>query len=62
MSDGWATYRPEYRPYVPPLKAHRSCRCPEVDEYGRPVFIGWCGPDCEGRPKHGRHARGEDRR
>lgn len=39
---------------TPPRKEDRACRCSEMDEYGRPVFIGWCGPDCEGR--------GEDRR
>lgn len=53
MSDGWATYRPEYRPYVPPRKEDRTCRCSETDEYGRHC-LGFFGPDCEGR--------GEDRR
>jgi hypothetical protein len=47
---------------IPPLKAFRfDCECWKTDEYGR-YPIGWCGPDCEGRPLHGRHARGEDRR
>ena len=50
-------YDPKYRPYVPPLKKDRLCRCSEVDDYGRPKFIGWCGPDCEGRPLIGRHRR-----
>lgn len=36
---------------IPPPKEQRSCRCSEKDEHGRPVFIGWCGPECEGRPK-----------
>jgi hypothetical protein len=31
-----------------PRKEDRSCRCSEVDEYGRHC-IGFCGPDCEGR-------------
>lgn len=34
---------------IPPRKEDRSCRCSEVDEYERHP-IGWCGPDCEGRP------------
>lgn len=40
-----------------PRKEDRSCRCSEVDEYGRAVFIGWCSPQCEGRPLRGRHRR-----
>lgn len=35
----------------PPRKEGCSCRCSMKDEYGRPVFIGWCGPDCERRPR-----------
>jgi hypothetical protein len=35
---------------IPPLKAFRfDCECWKTDEYGR-YPIGWCGPDCEGRP------------
>lgn len=56
MSDGWATYRPEYRPHVPPLKQNRTCACGIRDEHGR-YPIGWCGPACEGRPLRGRHRR-----
>src|SRR5688500_16421442 len=37
-----------YRPWIAPKKELRSCRCSEVDAYGRRC-IGWCGPDCEGR-------------
>lgn len=33
---------------TPLPKELRSCKCAEVDEYGRRC-IGWCGPDCEGR-------------
>ncbi len=49
-------YDPEYRPYVPPMKVLRYCPCQDVDEYGRHP-IGWCGPECEGRPLSGRHRR-----
>lgn len=35
---------------IPPPKEQRSCRCSEVDEMGRHC-IGWCGPNCEGRPQ-----------
>lgn len=34
--------------WVAPPKELRSCKCSEVDAYGR-YCIGWCGPDCEGR-------------
>src|SRR5688500_8309079 len=37
-----------YRPWIAPKKELRSCKCSEVDAYGRRC-IGWCGPDCEGR-------------
>lgn len=36
--------------YMPPKKEDRACRCSEKDELGR-FPIGWCGPDCEGRPQ-----------
>ncbi len=53
---GWAYYRQEYRPYVPPPKAERECGCGTKDKHGRRP-IGWCGPGCWGRPMNGRHAR-----
>ena len=47
---------------APPRKEDRwRCDCWKTDDLNRHC-IGWCGPDCEGRPLHGRHARGEDRR
>jgi hypothetical protein len=36
---------------MPPRKEDRNCRFSEKDSDGRPKFIGWCGPDCEGRAR-----------
>lgn len=35
---------------IPPRKEDRNCACSEKDEFGRHP-IGWCGPNCEGRPR-----------
>lgn len=37
--------------HIPPRKEDCSCACSEVDEMGRPKYIGFCGADCERRPR-----------
>ncbi len=37
---------------IPPRKEDCDCRCAEVDELGRPAFIGFCpDSDCQRRPR-----------
>jgi hypothetical protein len=46
--DQWETLT-AYRPFVPPRKEDRACCVSRKDRFGR-YPIGWCSPECEGRP------------
>lgn len=55
--NGWETiYRYDRRP-VPSRKEDRACCAATRDEMGR-LCIGWCGPECEGRPLTSRRVSG----
>lgn len=53
---GWETVYRYDRLYVPPRKEDRTCCMARRDALGR-LPIGWCSPECEGRPDQGLHRR-----